>query len=556
MLNISLKNIRTLPLTAVLCVALLAACGGGGGGNAATTISADQAAFNAVLVRYDAAGTATTPAAAVTAYKAAIADFTAFKAANAGSGRIDDADYYIARSMHELVLLGDTTYTFANANTEYLNVVTGNLNKADNAQFYIGKILYDQLNYAGAIIEFDKVLNPTTYPSPSAGDDAQYYIGRSKHEQALIAQVTVNPNPTATTLFNEARTAYNVLFTATYNLSTRRDDARYQIGRTYFDVAIPTATDYSNALGHFQTVINTYGITASSADDAQYYIGRTLHEGALLATPPGVNYTLANAQVAYTTLLSTYAVSTRRDDAQYQIGKTHFDALTPSIENYNLAIAAFNLVLSTYTTAASSADDAQYFKARSIHEKALLAVAPATPAAGLVEARTAYGVVLSATYPVSTRRDDAKYQIGKTHFDAGDFDLALPEFEAVLTTPFTTATVKPSVGDDAQYFKARSMHALATTVAAYGTARAEYAKVTLANFPFSNRIDDAAFWSAFTYHDSTQCNAERTAMTSFVTAYQSSTTPSTIVFVADANAHITDLNIAPSADSQNHQTCI
>jgi len=450
MLNISLKNIRKLPVAAALCVALLAACGGGGGGATGVTVSADQAAFNAVLVRYDAASAAADPA---VAYAAAITDFTTFKSDYSTSGRVDDADYYIARSKHELALLPvpvDAVNNLAAALATYTTLAASTSNKADNAQFYIGKMRYDentQAGYTAAITEFDKVL---AYTSPSAGDDAQYYIGRSKHELALLTSA----------------------------------------------------------------------------------------------------YTLAQAQAEYTMLLNTYAVSTRRDDAQYQIGKTHFDALTPSIANYDSAIAAFDLVFTNYTTAASSADDAQYFKARATHEKALLQPVALDITNGLNAARTEYDVVLSATYPLSNRRDDAQYQIGKTHFDAGDDAAAITEFSKVLNTALFTA---PSVGDDAQYFKARSTHNLANNTAGFGAARTEYAKVNITAYPRSNRLDDAEYYSAFTYHDSTQCNAEQTAMTAFVNKYTAITSP---VFRPLAQVEIADISVANPSGTANHKTCI
>jgi len=471
MLNISLKNIRKLPLTATLCVALLAACGGGGGGNTTATVSADQAAFNAVLVRYDAAGTAADPAAA---YAAAIADFTTFKNGYSTSGRVDDADYYIARSKHELALLPvpvDAVNNLAAALAAYTTLAASTSNKADNAQFYIGKMRYDKntsADYTAAIAEFNKVL---AYASPSAGDDAQYYIGRSRHELALIAQITAPGEIATLNLFNDARTAYSELIKpgTIYSLSTRQDDAQYQIGKTYYDTVgvgnAPVPANYETAITELGKVVNYGGTAASSADNAQYFKARSIHERALLATPP-TGITLAEARIQY-------------------------------------------LELAKPTT----------------------------------------------VYPLSTRRDDAQYQIGKTHFDAGDFDLALPEFEAVLTTPFTTATVKPSVGDDAQFYKARSMHELVNNqntfvVGDFDAPRAEYAKVTLANFPLTNRVDDAEYYSAFTYHDSTQCNTERTAMTAFRDKYTDTTSP---VFRPLAVAEIADLVGAPNG---THSPCI
>jgi len=473
--------------------------------------------------------------------------FTGYAAPSVG----DDARYYIGRTKHEMALLGlpaGTAYTLQNARNEYLLVTTANFPgsaRLDDAQYQIGRTYFSENNFAAALTAFDAALAIVPL---SVGDDAQFYRARSIHERALL------PTPPVGVSLDVALIEYGKVNVTHYPGSNRLDDAQYQIGRVYFDQA-----NYASALTAFQAVLSTTYPSLSVADDAQYYIGRTKHEMALLGLPAPVAYTLDNARTEYLKVNATaYPGSTRLDDAQYQMGKTHYDALTPSIGNYDSAIAAFDLVFSNYTTAASSADDAQYFKARSIHEKALLAT-PTIDTAGLVSARTAYGVVLTLpAYALSGRRDDAQYQIGKTHFDAGDFNFALPEFNAVLTTPFTTATVKPSVGDDAQFYKARSMHELVNLQATniptdFDVPRAEYAKVNLTNFPLTNRLDDAAFWSAFTYHDSTQCDAEWTAMQAFVMKYSASTVPGTVVFVADANREITDLNNNPI---QGHNTCI
>ncbi|MEQ1813173.1 MAG: tetratricopeptide repeat protein [Candidatus Nitrotoga sp.] len=559
MQTLYLNSISKLFITAVLGMALLSGCGGGG--SSTTPPSADQVAYNAALANYNAAGAAPDP---VAAYNAAIAEFTTFKNAYPLSTRVDDAGFYIARATHELALIDLAqptpagSPTLAQARIIYAELINTTSNRADDAQYQIGRTYYDVANYSQALIEFERVFDTNKYPAPSAGDDARYYIGRTKHEQAVLAEAVTSG--TGAALFTAARTEYNQVLTTYCPLSIRCDDAQYQIGRTYFDVAAPITTDYSTALGHFQAVIDTYGTTASVADDARYYLGRSKHEIALLpAIPPAVPaYTLNDARAEYTLVLSNYCtagvpLSTRCDDARYQVGRTYFDDPTPTVPNYQLAINEFQNVLDSYcaTVIASACDNAQYFKARSIHERALLTT-PTIDAAGLESARTEYGVVL-ASYLLSSRRDDAQYQIGKTYFDVGNDAQAITEFNKVLDIVLFTA---PSVGDDAQYYKARAMHNLANSIVLYDNARIEYAKVNVTAYPLSDRIDDAEFYSALTYHDSTQCAFEKTAMQAFVTKYFTSTVPGTVIFVADANVHITDLNISPSSNSQRHKACI
>ena len=640
---ILLKNQLKFSITTVVCVFLLSACGS----NSIPTIAPDRAAFNAAVVAFDITTDAATLTTAELAFANFIRDFPA-------SSLVDDAYYYIARSKHERAKLAQSALDLITATTLFTdarNIYSDGLkipptsNKADNAQLQIGKTYYDQAtptdNYAQALIEFGKVL--ANFSTSSVADDAQYYIGRTKHEQALLAQIALD-TPAATALFNDARFEYNKLL-ITYVLSTRRDDAQYQIGRTYYDLTLP---DYTQAITEFNRVFDTTLFTAPSAgDDARYYIGRSKHELALLpvAAP---DYTLTQARAEYSLVITGYPLSSnRRDDAQYQIGRAHFDeglnfatalaafeavfvatnfpvlsvaddaryyigrskhelALLPVVppaftladarieylqvtsanfpgsnrlddaqfqigktyfdeptlaNHYTLALDEFNKVLNpALFTAPSAGDNAQYYIGRTKHEQALLAqiaVNPVTPAATLFnEARSAYNVLLTPTYALSSLRDDAQYRIGRTHFDAGTFTTALFEFTLLLTTTYPSL----SVADDAQFYKARSIHELTNKGTAgytFAMARTEYNNVSAVVIPrLNSRLDDAAYWSALTYHDSTQCSLELSSMQAFVTAYETSVVPSTVVFVANARVEIADMNLATPSNTNKHRICI
>ncbi|MEQ1673660.1 MAG: hypothetical protein ABL865_01285, partial [Candidatus Nitrotoga sp.] len=408
---------------------------------------------------------------------------------------------------------------------------------------------YDVAEYPQALIEFDLVL--TDFQGSSASDDAQYYIGRTKHEQALLAQIAGSP---AATLFNEARTAYNLVI-SNYTTSIRRDDAQYQIGRTFYDVVTPTALNYSTALGHFQTVINTYGITASVADDAQYYIGRTMHEQALLPTPESTLLAARNEYVKVNA--TTYPGSIRLDDAEYQVGRTYYDVAIPIAADYSNALGHFQTVISNYGTTASAAGDAQYYIGRTIHQGALLAVLPLPNATyTLAKARTEYLKVNVATYPGSVRLDDAEYQVGRTFYDVAiptaiDYSTALGHFQAVISN-YTTAA---SAADDAQFYIGRTIHQGALLLvkplppATYtlANARLEYGNVAT-TYLGSIRLDDAAFYSALTFHDANDCPAEKAAMTAFVGTYSDTVSP---IFHFDAQGHLDRIN----GIGGGHSTC-
>ncbi len=392
-------------------------------------------------------------------------------------------------------------------------------------------------DYNAAIAKFEAFI--PSYPGTRV-DDAKFYIARATHELALIGLTSPFTNmPTLA----QARTLYGVVVVTALNKS---DDAQYQIGRTYYD-----ELDYNNALIAFDRVLQDFK-APSAGDDAQYYIGRTKHEQALLAqiavspTPTAATLFTA-ARDAYTVLLTspTFSLSTRRDDAQYQVGRTYYDLTTP---NYTQAITEFNKVFNiTLFTAPSVGDDARYYLGRSKHELALLPF----PVYTLDHARAEYNSVITG-YPLSNRRDDARYQIGRTFFDnlipsAANYQLAINEFQSVLTT--YCVTVIASACDNAQFFNARSIHAKAVLETAppllnLQPARDQYA-VMNTRYPLSNRVNDAEFFSALTFHDEKNYCGEQTAMIAYVNKYSVIESPIT------AQAHLVDI----AAGTGGHGTC-
>ncbi|MEQ1838422.1 MAG: hypothetical protein ABL858_08860 [Candidatus Nitrotoga sp.] len=532
-----LKNQLRFSVTTAVCVFLLSACGS----NSTPPVATDRLAFNAAVVAFD----ITTDPVTLTAAELA---FTNFIAAYPTSSLVDDAYYYIARSVHERAKLAQVAVNptpsavtlFTEARSRYSDTTTipPTSNRADNAQLQIGKTYYDQTtlanNYGLALTQFTFVL--TNFPTSSIADDAQYYIGRTKHAQALLAQIAVSPDPIAVTaLFTAARDAYGLVI-SNYTTSTRRDDAQYQIGRTYYDLTIP---DYPRAITEFNLV---FQYTAPSVgDDARYYLGRSKHEIALLpAIPPAPApaYSLADARTEYNLVLSNYCTvgvpSARCDDAQYQVGKTHYDVAIPAATDYSTALGHFQTVLSTYGTTASASDNAQYYIGRTMHGQALLL----NPTSTLALARDEYLKVNAITYPGSVRLDDAQYQVGRTYFDvatptATDYSTALGHFQDVIST-YTTAA---SAADDAQFYIGRTLHEqalLAIPTSTFPDARTAYLNVST-TYPSSIRLDDAAFYSAMTFHDAEDCPNEKTAMTAFVANFSEAVSP---IFNPDAQRHL------------------
>jgi len=555
-----LKNQLRFSVTTAVCVFLLSACGS----NSTPPVATDRLAFNAAVVAFD----ITTDPVTLTAAELA---FTNFIAAYPTSNLVDDAYYYIARSVHERAKLAQIAVNptpsaatlFDEARFRYSDTtkIPPTSNRADNAQLQIGKTYYDQTtltgNYGLALTQFNFVL--TNFSTSSIADDAQYYIGRTKHEQALLAQIAVSPTPTAATLFTAARDAYGLVI-SNYTTSTRRDDAQYQIGRTYYDLTIP---DYTRAITEFNLV---FQYTAPSVgDDARYYFGRSKHEIALLpAIPPAPApaYSLADARTEYNLVLSNYCTvgvpSARCDDAQYQVGKTYYDVAIPAATDYSTALGHFQTVLSTYGTTASASDNAQYYIGRSKHGIALLpAIPPAAPAYTLADARTEYNLVLSnyctVGVSISARCDDAQYQVGRTYFDvatptATDYSTALGHFQGVIST-YTTAA---SAADDAQFYIGRTLHEqalLAIPTSTFPDARTAYLNVST-TYPSSIRLDDAAFYSAMTFHDANDCPNEQMAMSQFVTNFSVPSVPVSSIFIPEAQSHLE--GIAQKSGGHSH----
>lgn len=343
-------------------------------------------------------------------------------------------------------------------------------------------------------------------------------------------------------------------------------DASASAGDAAIDAALVhyDAENYTAAITQLTAFKNTYP-NSPYLDEAQYFIGRSTHELAYLesiAPTATLNYpyTFDAARAEYAKLINDPINNARKwaDDAQYQIGSTYFDQLS-----YLPALEAFEKVLAY--TAPSAGYSAQYYKARAIHalakiEQAALQPTPSYPYTYDL-ARAEYTKLLSPS--ANARSDDAQYQIGMAHFDEGmgkapnsaeDLALAMAAFDKVF------AYTETPLAADAQFYKARATHgwavALPNAPANFDLARAEYALVK--NHPPNNWLDDAAYQSALTYDDAEDCAAELGAMEQFVLDYSSPQTPTPSPFLADAQKHIADLNLAlatPPGDFKDHKKC-
>lgn len=202
-------------------------------------------------------------------YTAARAAFNTLMTTYPLSTLYDAANYWIGRSHY----IEGLDYPAALAAFDATILLAGNY--ADNAQYYIGKTLYMQLDNIGARAAFDAVL--VTYPATLLVDNVNYWLGRVSLVVAEVAAVEADFGPVAT-LFSD--------FIVNYPTSTFVDNAHYYIGRTHHKLATLELfnTDQAAAVNSFdaarvkyQYVIDTF-LTSVYLDNSHYYIGKSYHE--------------------------------------------------------------------------------------------------------------------------------------------------------------------------------------------------------------------------------------------------------------------------------------
>lgn len=297
------------------------------------------------------------------AYGQAIAQFSTFLQLNP-TVWVDSGRYYQARSYHQRAELLRDDLRSANP----INLGQG------------------QSNETGELTQARNFYNILASANPARifTDDALYFLGRSYHEQT-------------TPDFAQARIHYNALISRFEGSGSNwLDDAYYQLGKTHYDGAelnlngpLPNTTDgfsdYGKAIGFFDAVIGLG--TGNRSDSARYYKGLSLQQQATLANtevallPGGITVAdlFARARDAFQSLLSSNPLSIWADNAQFQIGSTHYEE----------GLTALNVAENT--------------KATDAYNSALTELAK-----------------FISFYPASSRVDNAVYLIGLIYHDSGD----------------------------------------------------------------------------------------------------------------------------------------
>ncbi|WP_455206188.1 outer membrane protein assembly factor BamD [Kaarinaea lacus] len=543
----------------------------------------DSALYSIGKTYYDESKTAATPTAVLSLLQESEQHLnTALQSMSAGSLSRDDTVYFLARTYHEMgdLLAANPTLSAPLTVAEYLALARNNYdavvsvsNYADDAAYQIGKTYYDEADllapvdamaaYGQAVAQFDIFLNNPNFTASSRRDNVYYFQGRSLYKQAHLVKANpqlVAPPSDADTYFARSRTSFSALLAMTpasptwhdnaqYYLarsyheqllpdytsardayqvlvgdatSPYADDAKYQIGKSYFDEAQGLAdpalaiTAYSNAILHFDAFIldpvdPIYQYPASNrAEEARYYKGRSLHEHAMLVNKNPANPNVSgdtavlftDARIAYESVIALDALAAYADNAKYYIGKSHYDeanALTNPADQMNgfeqaaVTLEAF-MPLTGFYSASSYAHEGLYFLGRARQQQGeLLLKDPALiiaddAAATFTKSRTAFQDCIAAD-STGIYADNAQYQIGATYYDEAN-DLAKSAVANPATADIDYAGCQgklnnaintfqsgflgqgaiyssSSYADNAQYYLGRSYHVAADIPANY-----------------------------------------------------------------------------------------
>lgn len=339
----------------------------------------------------------------------AIGEFEIVIAQYPNSDLVDNAVYWIGKSEH-------AQGHYDAARIQYQRVLSDYPNGSylESSRYELAKTYFDEggvtppnvamLNLA--IDGFRDIL--INHATSIKADDAQYFLARSYHE--------LND-------FISARAEYQILWD-NYPASTWRDNAQYQIGRTYYNQAAalagatPPGTaaeingNLTSAISAFELLLSSYP-GSSSADTAQYYLGRSYQQ----MEPPD----FMQAREHLTTLIVNYATSSFADNAQLQLGHSYYSEAiaTPDATLFATALVELAKVISNYP-GSSSMDDAQLYIGKCYHKRGIANL----DTADIEQGRTEYQKLID-DYPDSTLRDNAALRIGETYHDAGNNDLGV-----------------------------------------------------------------------------------------------------------------------------------
>lgn len=217
-------------------------------------------------------------------YQTAIDQFSGLLSSDPAAGKADASNYYLARSYHArarvnldvgLTAAADVDFQAALVIYDQVIALYAASIYLDNAAYQKAVVYFDQQQDALALAQLNTVL--VQYPADTLSDDAVLLSGVIYRGQGLFAEsracfeVLLADAPTFSGLCN------GIDFSgAGFVSSSLRDNARYYLGKTWYDEAISSGIEvyWDTARTELAKVIALYP-GSSLVDDAIYYTGRS-----------------------------------------------------------------------------------------------------------------------------------------------------------------------------------------------------------------------------------------------------------------------------------------
>ncbi|HET6923652.1 MAG TPA: hypothetical protein VFI16_10945 [Anaeromyxobacteraceae bacterium] len=305
----------------------------------------DNSAYLAGRCGYELAGLAVDPAARNALLLDAVARLEAMMAAYPASPFLDNAAYFAGRSRFRLAEAHQSAARVAHQVPD---------DAASAAEYALAVAGFD-----AAAAHFARTLSIA--PFGTYGDNAQYYSGRTRYELGSVekAMSVVDPAGAVTHLaaasshFAAAGAALAVLdqaVTLPYSASSYLDNARYYLGRSFFDRPGP---DHAAAIGAFTRVLLTAG--SIYADDALYHRGRSHYALAWAAAVPPAAAELDLALADFLSVAAISPASQYQDNALRCQVQVHVDQGSCAA-----ACAPYGQLLASYPTSAQTVEAQTY----------------------------------------------------------------------------------------------------------------------------------------------------------------------------------------------------
>jgi TolA-binding protein len=267
-------------------------------------------------------------------------------------------------------------------------------------------------------------------------------------------------------------------------------DSLYKLGLKAF-----TDANYNLALAYFSQYLKRYP-AAADGNDAKYYYGESWY----------LELGYDSAIVQLNAFLTARPASTMRASAQAGIGdcyyyKANADTTLAAWNTafYNQALSAYNIVLSTYPTAAECSHALQYIGQSYYFLN------------NYTQAESNLLKVLNQ-YPSCADAPNAEYYIGRCRMQAADYANALTRFSTVLTK-YPTSTKC----DNCTYWSGRCYHLQGN----YSSAVAKFVACRTL-YPGNSYVDNCYYYGCLGYVRLNNCTQAKNDLAAMQSLYPAS----------------------------------